>query len=109
MEVHYEDYIFLQLEDQGKTIGYAWIEIRNYPETSFKKAYRSIYVHQISIGVGYKRQGYGSQLMSHIYHIAKSESIDLVKLDYWANNEHAKSFYNEQGFSGYREFVYKKL
>jgi diamine N-acetyltransferase len=107
--VQNEDCIFLQLEDKCETIGYAWIEIRNYPKTAFKKAYKSIYVHQISVGVEYKNQGYGSQLMSHIYRIAESEGIDLVELDYWANNEHAKNFYNKQGFSSYREFVYKKL
>jgi len=87
----------------------AWIEIKNSPQNAFMKQHRSVFVHQLSIVDGQKRRGYGSHLMKHVYDIAKSKNIDLVELDYWADNEHAKNFYNKQGFIGYREFVYKKL
>ncbi|WP_342670308.1 hypothetical protein [Bacillus solimangrovi] len=47
--MHNEDFIFLLVEDDNEAVGYAWFEIRDYPENAFKKGYRSAYVHQISI------------------------------------------------------------
>ncbi|CAM3989994.1 hypothetical protein [Mesobacillus zeae] len=43
-----KDFTFLLLEEE-EPLGYAWIEVRNYPESAFRKPYRSVYVHQISI------------------------------------------------------------
>jgi diamine N-acetyltransferase len=90
-------------------LGYAWIEIRNYPENAFKKAYPSVYVHQISISESHRKKGYGSKLMEEIYHIAKTNHIDMIELDYWCDNHSAKEFYKKQGFTKYREFVYKEV
>ena len=104
-----DNFIFLLLEDNDESIGFAWVEIKNYIQTAFKKPYRSVYVHQINIIEKQTSRGYGSHLMNNIYGIAKSEGIELVELDYWVNNERAKNFYEKQGFMGYREFVYKKI
>ncbi|WP_338778840.1 GNAT family N-acetyltransferase [Metabacillus sp. FJAT-52054] len=90
-------------------MGYAWIEIRNYPENAFKKAYRSVYVHQISIADHMRNQGYGSRLMEEVAEVAKSKGITKVELDYWFDNEAAKNFYRKNNFVKYREFVYMDL
>ncbi|MBM7553504.1 hypothetical protein [Thalassobacillus pellis] len=47
--VHNENYIFLLQKEGQHAIGYAWIEIRDYPESPFKKPYQSVYIHQLSI------------------------------------------------------------
>lgn len=104
-----ENFIFLVLEDNEQPLGYAWIEIKDYPENAFRKQRKSIFVHNISIVEGQKRQGYGSHLMNHIYDLARRKGISLIELDYWANNEHAKNFHNKQGFLNYREMVFKQL
>jgi len=102
-------FIFLLLEDDNEPLGYAWLESRNYPETSFIKARQALFVHQISIVNDQRRRGYGAELMNHVYDIAREQGIETVELDYWNNNEVAKNFYNKQGFTGYREFVYKSV
>jgi diamine N-acetyltransferase len=107
--IHNDSFIFLLLEDNGEALGYAWIEIRKYPENAFKKSYKSVYVHQISIAETKRKKGYGSKLMEEIYEIAKNKGIDLVELDYWLENNIAKDFYQKHGFKKYREFVYKEL
>lgn len=107
--VQNENFIFLLLEDQEEEIGYAWIEIRQYPENAFTKSYQSVFVHNFSINSMKRNQGYGSQLMDEIYQIAKSNGIDLIQLDYWYENTIAKDFYQKQGFQVYRQFVYKDL
>ncbi|MFH0070733.1 GNAT family N-acetyltransferase, partial [Peribacillus sp. NPDC056705] len=86
-----------------------WIEIREYPENAFKKGYKSVYVHQISIEDTKRNKGYGSSLMEYIYEIANDRGINLIELDYWFENSVAKDFYKKQNFIKYREFVYKEL
>ena len=102
-------FVFLLLEDENESLGYAWVELRNYPETVFTKARQALFVHQISIVNDQKRRGHGTELMKHIYDIAREQGIETVELDFWANNEVAKNFYSKQGFTGYREFVCKRV
>ena len=107
--ININSFIFLILEDHNEPIGYAWLEIRNYPEIVFNKGYQSIYVQQISIEETRRKKGYGSKLMEEVYNIAKNTKIDLVELDYWMKNQQATDFYQKQGFTKSREFVFKKL
>jgi diamine N-acetyltransferase len=103
------DFIFLLLEDHDQLIGYGWIELKNYKENAFMKAYKSIYVHQICILAAERRKGYGLKLMESIYGIAKANQIGKIELDYWSENTIAKDFYQKNGFLKYREFVYKEI
>ena len=103
------NYIFLIIEEDNYKVGYAWIEIKNYVETAFKKPYKSIYVHQVSIVESERGKGYGLKLMENIYQIAKAKQINRIELDYWVDNEVAKEFYRKSGFKKYREFVYKGI
>ncbi|MED3855392.1 GNAT family N-acetyltransferase [Priestia megaterium] len=107
--INHSKFIFLLLEDEEKEIGYAWIEIKDYPPNVFKNAYRSLYVHQISIVETQRKKGYGSKLMNYIYELAKEKKIDIIELEYWFQNERAKGFYKKHGFTKYKEFVYKEL
>ncbi|MDQ0218779.1 GNAT family N-acetyltransferase [Peribacillus cavernae] len=104
-----DNFIFLVLEDNQNAVGYAWLEIRNYPGHVFKKEYKSVYVNQISITETARKKGFGSKLMEEVYKIAKNKHIDLIELDYWSNNNVAKDFYKKLGFKIYREFVYKEV
>ena len=102
-----DNQLFLLLKNEDETVGYAWIEVKEYPENVFKKGYKSVYVHQLN--VLRPNQGLGSVLMDKIYNIAKEQKIKLVEVDYWANNQVAERFYQKQGFTTYREFLYKEL
>ncbi|MBM7602657.1 ribosomal protein S18 acetylase RimI-like enzyme [Metabacillus crassostreae] len=104
-----EKNIFLLLEENEDAVGYAWIEIRDYPENAFKKRYQSIYVHQISIAPTQRKKGYGTALMNFIDQRAIEREIDLIELDYWIDNKAAEEFYEKHKFVKYREFVYKQL
>jgi ribosomal protein S18 acetylase RimI-like enzyme len=102
-------FIFLLGEDEGQHVGFAWLEIKQYSETVFKKAYESIYVHQINIAESYKNKGFGSSLMKEIYSIARTNDINTIELDYWNDNTIAESFYEKEGFVTYRKIAYKEL
>lgn len=101
------EFIFLLIEDNEINHGYAWIEIRDNPENAFKRAYKLLFVHQISISESSRNTGFGSMLMEEIYGIARSNEVKRIELDYWCDNHIAKNFYQKQGFTIYREFVYK--
>ncbi|WP_186579266.1 GNAT family N-acetyltransferase [Aquibacillus kalidii] len=107
--VHNPNSIFLLLEDSNQALGYVWAEIFDYPDSEFGHSYRSLYIHQISIVKKAQSKGYGSKLMENIYMFARNNGIFKIELDYWADNEIAKSFYKKQGFKKVREFVYKDL
>lgn len=102
-------FIFLLGEDEGQHVGFAWLEIKQYSETVFKKAYESIYVHQINIAESYKNKEFGSSLMKEIYSIARTNDINTIELDYWNDNTIAESFYEKEGFVTYRKMAYKEL
>ncbi|MCR2823767.1 GNAT family N-acetyltransferase [Lederbergia panacisoli] len=102
-----DNQIFLLLENDDEALGYAWIEIKEYPENVFKKGYKSVYVHQLNVLKPH--QGHGSMLMDKIYEIARRHRNKLVELDYWTDNQVAERFYCKQGFKKYREFLYKEL
>lgn len=69
------------MEDNDQPLGYAWIELRNYPDNAFKKAYKSVYLHQISISENQRKKGYGTKLMDEISEIAKIHGIYKIELD----------------------------
>ena len=102
-----DNQLFLLLINEDEAVGYAWIEIKEYPENVFKKGYRSVYVHQLNVLK--PNRGLGSVIMDKIYDIARDHKIELVELDYWASNLAAEKFYQKQGFTKYREFLYKRL
>lgn len=104
-----KQFVFLLLEDNQQAVGYAWIEMKEYPESAFKKSYKVVYVHQISILSTQRKKGYGTNLMNYIYKLAREQGIDRVELDSWLDNKTAKDFYEKQGFVEYREVVYKQL
>ena len=104
-----EKFMFLLLEDNDEAIGFAWIEFKEHLGSAFKKASRSVYVHQISISETERSKGYGSALMEEIYDVAKKRGAGTVELDYWAENEGAQRFYQKEGFAQTRTFVAKEL
>ncbi|MFP7737917.1 GNAT family N-acetyltransferase [Priestia aryabhattai] len=107
--MEYDRFIFLLAKDEGQHVGFAWLELKQYSQTVFKKAYESIYVHQINIVEQHKNKGFGSDLMKEIYSIARKKDIHTIELDYWSDNTIAESFYEKEGFVAYRKMAYKEL
>lgn len=103
------EFIFLIAEDEGEPVGYAWIEIKTYPESVFKKSYQSVFLYQLSVSAEKMNKGYGTAFMNEIFTIARNHNVKRVELDYWIQNEQASSFYKKLGFEKYREFVYKEI
>ncbi|MBB5172270.1 GNAT family N-acetyltransferase [Texcoconibacillus texcoconensis] len=104
-----ENFLFLLIENEQESIGYAWIEFKYYPENTFMKGYRAVQVHQISISEEEKGKGYGSKLMKEIEQLAQKRNVDVIELDYWYGNDDASKFYEKHGFRNCRDFMMKDL
>ena len=107
--VRQNEFVFLLLEDHDEPIGYAWLELRTYPENPFMKSYRSVYVHQIGLTEDQKKKGYGTALMEEVYNVAKEHGIELVELEYWSGNKEAQQFYRKLNFERSREVMMRKV
>lgn len=100
---------FLLIKDNEEPVGYIWIEFKDYPENIFKKPYKSVYVHQLSVSEKHINKGYGFRLIDEISTIAKTKGINKIELDYWVDNKDAKDFYKKRDFVIYREVAYKNI
>ena len=103
------NYYFYIVTDEGQSLGYAWLEIREYPENVFMKSYRSVYIHQLGIMKVHPNNGIGRLLMNFINNFAKENGINKIQLDYWSDNESASQFYIKNGFKSYRNYMYKEV
>jgi ribosomal protein S18 acetylase RimI-like enzyme len=101
--------IFLLVEDDDVPIGYAWMTIKESTDSAFKKASKSIYIHQISINKSNSHNGAGSKLIAYTEQLAKNIGATKIELDYWINNTIARNFYHKLGFVIKREIVQKEL
>jgi len=104
-----DDYHFFTAEVDGETIGYVCFQERVSEANAFRQAVRTLYVHQISINPGAKRQGYGRLIMEEVERYAVAHGFPSIELDYWAVNEVAAAFYEQIGFQPKRQFVIKHL
>ncbi|AWP28102.1 GCN5-related N-acetyltransferase [Paenibacillus vortex V453] len=100
---------FYVIEEQEQKLGYIWIEIREYQENPFRKSYKAVYIHQLTIIKAYRNKGLGKKLLNKVYEIAVQNKINKIEVDYWAKNEVARNFYNKNEYVAYREFRYKDL
>lgn len=100
---------FYVVRDGDHDMGYVWMEKREHKENAFCNSYESIFLHHLNVLSAYRNAGVGKRLMETVYEVAESCEVKKIELDYWANNEVAKSFYETRGFKRYREFLYKDL
>ncbi|MBY6037663.1 GNAT family N-acetyltransferase [Fictibacillus nanhaiensis] len=102
-------HIFLLVEQDTLPVGYVWMTIRESGDTPFKRAAKSLYIHQISVDETVSNQGIGTKLIDYIEQMAKEISATKIELDYWVDNTIARTFYQKRGFVIYREVVHKEF
>ncbi|MCJ7550036.1 MAG: GNAT family N-acetyltransferase [Anaerolineae bacterium] len=89
--------VFLALVD-GTAAGYAYVSIVRRPETSYRYAMAMCTIQHISVDEDFQGLGVGRALIQAAKDLAISEGISCVDLVVWAFNEHARTFFESQGF-----------
>lgn len=80
--------------EDGKIIGYI---IGTMLKNAFEK--KSSYLDDIFIKEGYRRKGYGTQLMNEFIKLMKNKKVKKIRLGVRTNNEKAINLYKKLGFA----------
>jgi ribosomal protein S18 acetylase RimI-like enzyme len=92
----------------GEPAGYAYAELISRPETSLHHAYKTVYLHHISVRPQYRRHGVGTDLMDAVRAAGRELGITLLALDVWTFNEGARAFFGRHGFKVYNERLWSR-
>jgi ribosomal protein S18 acetylase RimI-like enzyme len=101
--------LFFIAEVDGDAAGYAYAQIREWPETQFTYGQDMIYLHHLSVRPAHRRHGVGSALIGAVRAAAAEAGIKLVALDVWAFNNAARTFFRRHGFAAYNERMWNRL
>jgi ribosomal protein S18 acetylase RimI-like enzyme len=101
--------LFFIAEVDGDPAGYAYAQIREWPETPFTHRLDMIYLHHLSVRPPHRRHGVGSALIGAVRAAAAETGITLVALDVWAFNDEALAFFRRAGFAAYNERMWSRL
>jgi ribosomal protein S18 acetylase RimI-like enzyme len=103
----FENLVLLAQVDQDPA-GYAYAEIVRRPETSLTYAFEMLYLHHISVGTRFRRQGVGTALLNAVRAAGEDLGITLLSLDVWSFNETARRFFCQHGFHPYNERLWSR-
>ncbi len=92
--------VFIATVD-GVPAGYVYCQIARRPESYIRYALDLLYIHHISVDAAYQGTGVGSALMDAVRDLARAEGITHLELDVWSFNDHARRFFESQGFKVY--------
>lgn len=86
---------------EGTPVGYLWAAFESKPGNPLKYERRQVYIHQVVVHEGFRRQQIGKALFSEIQRIATRKGISHFALDTWAFNKNAQRFFKYLGFEIY--------
>jgi diamine N-acetyltransferase len=95
-ELEDERSIFLILEIDGETAGYAKVMIGNLEDGISAK--RPIELNRLYSRQEFLGKGVGQRLMDECFKIAKENDCDVMWLGVWEFNPRAHAFYKKNGF-----------
>lgn len=103
-----DNFIFI-CYDSDEPVGYIFVEIINYPETSYQYSMYVLYIQHISVKQSHRGKGIGKALIQHVNNLARERKISLIMLDLWSFNINAREFFNKNGFSVFNEKMWMKV
>ena len=86
-------------EMQGKIVGHIYGAVVNRAENEFNPAQAYMYIYQIGVEDDARRQGVGTALIDFIRDRARALGLTDIRVDHWAFNARARSFFEACGFS----------
>jgi diamine N-acetyltransferase len=87
--------------------GYVLFFIREAKENAFHYNLKTLYLDQVAVLSQFRRDGIGKLLMEQAETLAKELSISKIELDHWSANTVAAQYFRKNGYSLYKERLYK--
>jgi GNAT superfamily N-acetyltransferase len=82
----------------GAIVGYAHAEVRETPDTPYKRAAARLHVHAMAVTAAHRGRGVGQALLAAVRAEAAARGMDGVSLEVYAFNDAARAFYEREGF-----------
>jgi hypothetical protein len=89
----------LVAREAGRVEGYAHAEVQETPETAYKRAGATLYVHAMAVSARSRGRGVGRALLAALRDAAAARGVAELSLDVYAFNAAARAFYLDAGFA----------
>jgi GNAT superfamily N-acetyltransferase len=96
-------HLVLVAREAGRVEGYAHAEVQETPETAYKRAGATLYVHAMAVSARSRGRGVGRALLAALRDAAAARGVAELSLDVYAFNAAARAFYLDAGFAPLRE------
>src|SRR5688572_12903097 len=77
----------------GRVVGHVYGAVVKRPENEFNPAQAYLYIYQIGVEDDARRQGVGTALIEFIRDRARALGLTDIRVDHWAFNTRASSFF----------------
>ena len=85
-----------------RAVGYIAADVHRYSASSRHLAHNMVFIHQISVRPGTRRQGSGRVLLDAVKSHGEALGTELLALDTWVFNRQALAFSEAYGFVPHR-------
>ena len=89
--------IFVCVDGDGNVAGHAFCELREQKGNAVQIPRRTLYIDDICVDAGHRRQGVGTLLFQRAKRLAEEEDCYRVTLNVWSFNGGAMAFYQSLG------------
>lgn len=96
-------------EENEAAIGYVLLFKISTEDNPFQYARNYVLLDQIIVLKNYQGKGVGMQLLDATFTFAKENSIELVELNHWTQNEAARKFFNRNNFEYFNNKMWRVI
>ena len=93
-----ENLLLYVCERDGKILGYAMVEKREKPESTYSKARRWCEIGDLGVTAKIRGKGVGTEIFEFLKKELKKQGFPKIQLNVWEFNKAAINFYEKNGF-----------
>lgn len=86
--------------------GYILLNVKQYLDTPFRYAYKTLEIDQICVDSKFKGQGLGKVLVDKAKAVAQEEGISRIEMNFWTKNPNSGDFFDSQGFTPFNQRMF---
>lgn len=102
-----DDYRILVAEAKGRSVGYIIGTIRSSPPVLLPSRFG--FITDICVAPEWRRTGVGRRLCETLQEWFKERGLNVVQLSVAQRNRVSQTFWEEMGFQGYMEHMWKEI
>lgn len=101
--------IYIAWDEKNQPVGYIWCVLQQRPENLIRHSYNRVSIDQISVNPESHGKGIGKQLLLAAEEFAAEHAVIDLELSTWAFNIEAHGFFEQMGYTKYKQNMWKTL